>query len=113
MLGWGANDSGQIGLGPTAIVDVVPTPVEIVLARNYPGGTTLKCLDVIAGGSSTMFVVQRDTPGKAGEWVDLLACGNGMTGALGNGLWSSASPSPVRVKTVSGLQECKCASIRR
>ena len=54
-----------------------------------------------------MFVVQRDTPGKAGEWVDLLACGNGMTGALGNGLWSSASPSPVRVKTVSGLQECE------
>ena len=106
VLGWGANESGQIGLGPTAIVDVVPTPVEIVLARNYPGGTTLRCLDVIAGGGSTMFVVERDTPGKPGTWVDLLACGNGMTGALGNGLWSSASPSPVRVKTVSGLQEC-------
>lgn len=107
VLGWGANESGQIGLGPTAIVDVVPTPVEIVLARNYPGGTTLKCLDIVAGGASTMFTVERDTPGKPGTWVDLLACGNGMTGALGNGLWSSASPSPVRVKTVSGLQECE------
>lgn len=107
VLGWGANESGQIGLGPTAIVDVVPTPVEIVLARNYPGGTTLKCTDIVAGGNTTFFVVQRDTPGKAGTWVDLLACGNGMSGALGNGLWSSACPSPVRVKTVSGLQECE------
>lgn len=107
VLGWGANESGQIGLGPSGAIEVVPSPVEIVLARNYPGGTSMRCTDVIAGGSLTMFVVERDVPGKEGTWVDLLACGNGMTGGLGNGLWSSACTSPVKVKTVSGLQECE------
>lgn len=107
VLGFGANEAGQIGLGANAAVETVPTPVEVVLARNYPGGTTLRCLDIKAGGTTTMFVVERDTPGKEGTWVDLLACGNGLSGALGNGLWTSASGVPVRVKTVSGLQECK------
>lgn len=67
----------------------------------------MKCTNVVASGALTMFVVERDVPGKEGTWVDLLACGNGMSGGLGNGLWSSACTSPVKVKTVSGLQECK------
>lgn len=107
VLGFGANESGQIGLGGSAAVEIVQTPVEVVLARNYPGGTMVKALDVIAGGSTTMFVVERESPGQQGKFVDLLACGNGMSGALGNGLWSSASSVPTRVKTVSGLQECE------
>jgi alpha-tubulin suppressor-like RCC1 family protein len=106
VLGWGANESGQIGLGPSGAIEIVTTPVEIVLARNYPGGTSMKCTNVVAAGALTMFVVERDVPGKEGTWVDLLACGNGMSGGLGNGLWSSACTSPVKVKTVSGLQEC-------
>ena len=67
----------------------------------------MNCTRVVAAGALTMFVVERDVPGKEGTWVDLLACGNGMSGGLGNGLWSSACTSPVKVKTVSGLQECK------
>lgn len=110
VLGFGANESGQIGLGGSAAVEIVQTPVEVVLARNYPGGTMVKALDVIAGGSTTMFVVERESPGQQGKFVDLLACGNGMSGALGNGLWSSASSVPTRVKTVSGLQECEWLS---
>jgi len=76
----------------------------VVLARNYPGGTAVRCLDIIAGGQTTLFVVEREAPGKD-TMIDLLACGNGISGALGNGLWSSASGVPARVKTVSGLQE--------
>lgn len=110
VLGWGANESGQIGLGPSGAIEVVSSPVEVVLARNYPGGTTMNCTRVVAAGALTMFVVERDVPGKEGTWVDLLACGNGMSGGLGNGLWSSACTSPVKVKTVSGLQECKLES---
>ncbi|EIW68906.1 hypothetical protein TREMEDRAFT_31511 [Tremella mesenterica DSM 1558] len=104
VLGFGANELGQVGLGSNAIVDTVQTPVEIVLARNYPGGTQVKCLDVYAGGQTTFFVVESTKPEKA-PLIDLLACGNGISGALGNGLWSSAVGQPVRVKTVSGLQE--------
>jgi alpha-tubulin suppressor-like RCC1 family protein len=106
VLGFGANESGQIGLGSNAAVEIVPVPVEVVLARNYAGGTSVKCLDIQAGGQMTMFTVERNTPGK-GTLVELLACGNGMNGALGNGLWSSAAGAPVRVKTVSGLTECR------
>ena len=98
VLGFGANELGQIGLGPNAIVDTVQTPVEVVLARNYPGGTSVKCLDVYAGAQTTMFVVESQKPGKS-PVVDLLSCGNGISGALGNAMWSSAMGQPVRVKT--------------
>ena len=98
ILGWGANDAGQIGLGGNAAMEMVQVPIEIVLARNYPGGTVVKCLDVKTGGQMTLFTVERNVPGK-GSLIDLLACGNGMSGSLGNGQWSSANGMPARVKT--------------
>ena len=99
VLGFGANEVGQIGLGSNAAVEIVQVPVEIVLAKGYPGGTTLSCLDIKAGGSTTFFTVERSAPGKAGSFIDLLACGSGISGSLGNGLWSSANGTPSRVKT--------------
>ncbi len=98
VVGWGANESGQIGLGANAAVEMITVPVEIVLAKNYPGGTALSCVDIKAGGSSTFFTVERSLPGKESA-VDLLACGNGMSGSLGNGMWSSACGVPTKVKT--------------
>jgi hypothetical protein len=73
--------------------------VEIVLAKGYPGGTTLSCTDVKAGGSTTFFTVERTSPGSSGGFIDLLSCGSGISGSLGNGLWSSANGTPSRVKT--------------
>lgn len=99
VLGFGANEVGQIGLGSNAAVETVQVPVEVVLAKGYPGGTTLNCLDIKAGGSTTFFTVERSASGKAGTLVDLLACGSGISGSLGNGLWSSANGTPSRVKT--------------
>lgn len=49
VLGLGANAFGQIGLGAMSSVDIVPVPTEIVLAKAYPGGTSLKCLNIAAG----------------------------------------------------------------
>lgn len=40
---------GQLGIGALASVEVVPTPSEIVLARSYPGGITVKCTNIAAG----------------------------------------------------------------
>lgn len=99
VLGFGANEVGQIGLGANMAVEVVQTPVEVVLARSYPGGTSVACNRIVAGGSTSFFVVERSMPGKEGTFVDLLACGNGITGALGNGLWTSAMGQPGKVKT--------------
>ncbi|KAJ9108898.1 hypothetical protein QFC21_000219 [Naganishia friedmannii] len=111
VLGLGANSLGQIGLGALSNVEIVPVPTEIVLARSYPGGTTLRCLNIAAGANSTFFTVERSATAQPHmKFVDLLAVGSGLTGTLGNGLWSSANSSPVKVKTVSGLQEYSEAS---
>lgn len=99
VLGWGQNALGNIGLGANASVEIVPVPSEVVLSRGYPGGTSIKCLDVSAGGNNTFFTVQRIAQGDSSPAVDLLASGSGIAGTLGNGLWSSAQGSPVRVKT--------------
>jgi hypothetical protein len=39
--------------------------------------------------------------------VDLLFCGNGQWGGLGNNTFSSAQGDPIRAKAVSGLLECE------
>ena len=99
VLGWGANESGQIGLGAKTAIEIVSTPVEVVIGKSYPGGTSVKCLDISAGGSTTFYTVERESPGKSGSFIDLLACGSGLTGALGNGMWTNANGAPTRVKT--------------
>ncbi|TXT12899.1 hypothetical protein VHUM_01300 [Vanrija humicola] len=105
VLGFGANDFGQIGLGQYATVATVPTPVEIQLSKAYASGTAVTCTGVTAGAQSTLFTVER-VDGKTGATlVDVLSCGNGQSGTLGNGLWSSAMFAPQKVKNVSGLQE--------
>ncbi|KAK8861634.1 hypothetical protein IAR55_002457 [Kwoniella newhampshirensis] len=105
VLGFGANENGQIGLGSAASVDIVPVPVEVVLARGYPAGTKVECTDVQAGGNTTFFTVKRSFPGRRGIFIELLGCGSGIAGALGTGMYTSATGMPVRVKTISGLQE--------
>jgi hypothetical protein len=118
VLGLGANTFGQLGLGALASVEVVPTPSEIVLARSYPGGVTVKCTNIAAGrsgslvrfacrialifcsagGNNAFYTVERSTLDGTQRFVDLLAVGTGISGGLGNGLWSSASSNPIKVK---------------
>jgi alpha-tubulin suppressor-like RCC1 family protein len=49
VLGLGGNAFGQLGLGALASVEVVPIPSEVVLARSYPPGVTVKCVNIAAG----------------------------------------------------------------
>ncbi|KAH9171455.1 RCC1/BLIP-II [Lactarius sanguifluus] len=83
VLGWGANDYGQIGLGGNVTLDTITVPTEVVLWRGTPSGTHL-----------AFFTVER-----------VLSCGNGQYGGLGNALFSNAQSIPVRTKAVSGLLE--------
>ncbi|KAG2028224.1 hypothetical protein BDR03DRAFT_1030773, partial [Suillus americanus] len=57
-----------------------------------------------SGGDLTCFVAER-TDGESLVYVDLLTCGNGQWGGLGNNLYSNAQGNPVRAKNVSGLRE--------
>lgn len=40
-------------------------------------------------------------------YVDVLSCGNGQWGGLGNALYSNSQGTPLRARAVSGLLECK------
>ena len=59
-----------------------------------------------AGGDLTCFIVER-SDGVSVPTVDLLMCGNGQWGGLGNNVYSNSQGNPVRAKNVSGLLECK------
>ncbi|GAA5917678.1 hypothetical protein JCM6882_008321 [Rhodosporidiobolus microsporus] len=117
VLGWGANSYGQLGLGPSLSYPSIPAPTEIPLAASPSysfGGSSsrpasVRCDRLAAGGNVSYFVVSTSSSGgligtSKGQGQDLLACGQGQFGGVGNGLWAHAT-SPIRVKTVSGLSE--------
>lgn len=56
-----------------------------------------------------MFTVERKD-GSSIDVVDVLACGNGQWGGLGNSLFSNSQSNPVRARGVSGLLECESTS---
>lgn len=56
------------------------------------------------------FTVER-VDGTSVPVTDLLACGMGQWGGLGTGVYTTAQGEPARVKTVSGLLECKFLSV--
>ncbi|KAG6376199.1 regulator of chromosome condensation 1/beta-lactamase-inhibitor protein II [Boletus reticuloceps] len=104
VLGWGANEHGQIGLGSRITLDTIIIPTEIDLARNIPVSTKSKCLSIYAGGDLTCFVAERNAQ-ESHTYVDTLCCGNGQWGGLGNNTFSTFQGNPVRVRNVSGLHE--------
>lgn len=104
VLGWGANDYGQIGLGGNVTLDTITVPTEVVLWRGTPSGTRTRCIDLNVGGDLAFFTVER-VDGTAIRNVEVLSCGNGQYGGLGNALFSNAQSVPVRTRAVSGLLE--------
>jgi len=104
VLGWGANEFGQIGLGENVTLSVITVPTEVVLWRDTSKGTRTTCTDIQTGGDLSTFTVERKD-GSSIDTVDVLVCGNGQWGGLGNSVFSNAQGSPVRAKGVSGLLE--------
>ncbi|KAM0792159.1 hypothetical protein ACM66B_004856 [Microbotryomycetes sp. NB124-2] len=104
VLGWGANGYGQLGLGATLAYPSIPAPTEIPIARNYSKATRATCTAIAAGSNLSYFVVDRTDIPTGNRTIDLLATGNGQFGGMGNGTWAH-SPTPVKVKTISGLTE--------
>ncbi|KAJ7109195.1 regulator of chromosome condensation 1/beta-lactamase-inhibitor protein II [Mycena epipterygia] len=104
VLAWGANEHGQLGLGARFPSDFVKIPTEVVLWPTKAQQASTRCLSVSAGGDLTGFTIERTPPSEAAT-VELLMCGDGQLGGLGNNLYSNAQVSPVRVKTLSGLVE--------
>ncbi|CAL1704214.1 unnamed protein product [Somion occarium] len=104
VLGWGANEYGQIGLGRNVALDTITVPTEIILWRATPQTMRTTCLDITAGGDLAFFKVERND-GTTLPYIDVLSCGNGQWGGLGNALYSNAQGTPLRAKAISGLVE--------
>ncbi|KAF8334027.1 regulator of chromosome condensation 1/beta-lactamase-inhibitor protein II [Cantharellus anzutake] len=102
VLSWGANEYGQLGLGALVTLPCVFVPTEISLARTYSSGTSIKCTDLAAGGDAAYFTVESSSLQLPVPAVDVFACGMGQWGALGNGSFSQAQSTPVKVKVISG-----------
>lgn len=49
VLGWGANEYGQIGLGGNVTLDTITVPTEVILWKATPQSTRSTCLSVAAG----------------------------------------------------------------
>ena len=49
VLGWGANEYGQIGLGGNVTLDTITVPTEVVLWKATPQSTRSTCLTIAAG----------------------------------------------------------------
>ncbi|KAF9476343.1 RCC1/BLIP-II [Pholiota conissans] len=102
VLGWGANEYGQIGLGSNVALDTITVPTEVVLWRFVGNNIKSRCLNVTAGGDLTAFIVERELDSGANT-AEILMCGNGQYGGLGNNQYTNVQGNPTRVKTLSGL----------
>ncbi|KAK0197250.1 regulator of chromosome condensation 1/beta-lactamase-inhibitor protein II [Armillaria mellea] len=100
VLGWGANEYGQIGLGGSVTAPTIMVPTEVIPWRMSHQAHS-KCADISAGGDLTCFKVEYQDEGKA----DIYMCGNGQWGGLGNNLFSNAQGTPVRAKNIGNLSE--------
>ncbi|GAA94139.1 hypothetical protein E5Q_00787 [Mixia osmundae IAM 14324] len=104
ILTWGANSYGQLGLGPQMAFPTIPTPTELPLTKSFPASVAVKCDKVAAGGDTTYLVVTRNEIRTGNVSIEVLACGNGRFGQIGNAAWAHQG-SPTKVKTISGLLE--------
>lgn len=62
-------------------------------------------INLNTGGDLTAFTVEREGD-KIHSIVDLLICGNGQYGGLGNNTYTTVQGNPLRVKSLSGLLQC-------
>lgn len=111
VFSFGDNTSGQLGF-ETAIGSIVDTPSLLPVSKLYADtGLTPKVTAIAAGGHNSYFTVdatktQGHDAREAGRTLaDTWACGTGIHGNLGSGKWTHVSPTPNKVKALSGLYE--------
>ncbi|KAH6615622.1 regulator of chromosome condensation 1/beta-lactamase-inhibitor protein II [Chaetomium sp. MPI-SDFR-AT-0129] len=111
VFSFGDNANGQLGF-ETAIGAIVDTPSPLPIDKLYAGtGFAPNVTAVAAGGQNSYFTVdatktQGHDSREVGRTVaDTWACGAGIYGNLGSGKWTHVSPTPNKIKALSGLYE--------
>ena len=85
VLAWGSNGYGQLGLGPLLNFPVIPTPIEVPLAKSFAKDNRIACTKIAAGGNTSYFVVARMDRKTGARVVELVSTGHGQFGENGNG----------------------------
>ncbi|KAL1836248.1 hypothetical protein VTJ49DRAFT_5395 [Mycothermus thermophilus] len=119
VFSFGDNASGQLGY-ETDIGGHVDTPSPLPIAKLYNGtGLFPRVTSIAAGGQNSYFTVdatqsQPPVPNELGQRTvaDTWACGAGIHGNLGSGRWTHVSPTPTKIKALSGLYEYNEAANR-
>ena len=113
VFSFGDNTNGQLGFDYDPEKNIVPTPTPLSLKTQYPGRNLMAAVKTLAaGGASSYFVVDVEDTQKGKVTSDLLACGTGIFGNLGNGKWTHVQGSPVKVKSLCGLSECQFPTLQ-
>ncbi|KAJ2720078.1 hypothetical protein GGI07_004827 [Coemansia sp. Benny D115] len=104
VLGCGANDFGQLAMGPYApalATIATPTPLR-ALWKPASFAPSEARADLIAAGAATSYIQVRRANDQA---VRLLACGRGIDGQLGNGTLVHMQGTPTPVPLLSDKRE--------
>jgi alpha-tubulin suppressor-like RCC1 family protein len=107
VFSFGDNTNGQLGFDYDPEANSVSVPTLLTFATQYPSNkTTPTVKNIAAGGANSYFAVDVEDTENRAVTSDLLACGTGIHGNLGNGRWTHVQGPPVKVKLLSGLSEC-------
>ncbi|ORX70734.1 RCC1/BLIP-II protein [Linderina pennispora] len=102
VFGCGANDFGQLAMGDFAkgtTTVTKPTPLASLWASGRFDATMARA-EKIAAGAHASYVVTRSN-----DAVQLLACGNGINGQLGNGTLPHMQGRFTKIQALSDHQE--------
>ena len=113
---FGDNSSGQLGFeeSPERRVGTLPTVVPYD-SLYKDSNMVCRVTNIAAGGPNSFFTVEAatktigqtkfDASGLDPVTADTWACGQGISGGLGNGRWTHVQSTPTRIKALSGLRE--------
>ncbi|KAK9493030.1 regulator of chromosome condensation 1/beta-lactamase-inhibitor protein II [Lipomyces doorenjongii] len=100
---FGSNSHGQLGLDYTIDTAFIPIPRIIPLEKlyNVQGNADVFCEYIAAGGNNTLFSIRNRKRSLADLWIS----GSGLHGQHGTGRYLHMQGVPIRVKSLSGIQE--------
>ncbi|KAJ3102338.1 hypothetical protein HDU97_000619 [Phlyctochytrium planicorne] len=103
VFAWGANSFGQLGTSYPKDIPNSNRPLEVktIWARSKASirPSDAKCCNIVASGNTAFFVVDR------AEKTEVLSCGLGLWGQLGQGGFSHLQNTPSPLPAISNLTE--------
>lgn len=102
---FGDNVHGQLGIEYNPETSIYDVPTSLTPLTLYPPKSTdAKVTSIAAGGMNTYLQVDVTAPNNRVS-NEVLSCGTGIYGNLGNGRWTHMQGTPTKIKALSNLYE--------